>query len=98
MLNFRESISFLPSPPPAMEEGCGSVHCLPGRCQDHSFPNIGFPFQMGLYLQPLQQCVTTAECLVWSCAVASPPTAYLTTLLVLRGSQHHPYWKLLGNR
>lgn len=86
MLNFRESISFLPSPPPAMEEGCGSAHCLPGRCQDHSFPNIGLPFQMGLYLQPLQQCVTTAERLVWSCAVASPPTAYLTTLLVLRVS------------
>lgn len=85
MFDFSESISFLPSPPLAMEEGCGSARCLPGNCQDHSFPSL--PDRT--YLRPLQQCMTTAKHPVGSHAGASPPTAYLTTLSALLSSQHH---------
>lgn len=54
-------------------------------------PLIPFPSGQDLptYLRPLQQCMTTDKHPAGSRAGASPPTAYLTTLLVPLGSQHH---------
>lgn len=85
MFDFSEPASFLPSPSPAMEEGCCSTRSLSGHCQDHPFPSL----PERTYLQPLQQCVTTAKRPVGSCASASPSMAYLTTLSAPLGSQHH---------